>query len=151
MKVLVAQSCPTLCNPMDCSLPGSSAWNCHGILQARILELVVISFSRASSWPRVEPESPALQANSLPSEPPRKPNRRIRTWLNSYKVNQNTLWDIKLNLYTACEITVLSPYLLCTLHFLMKWNNDKCRTYRHFSNSGRTVPNCIRRRVTSNG
>jgi len=35
LKVLVAQSCPTLCNPMDCSLPGSSV---HGILQARILE-----------------------------------------------------------------------------------------------------------------
>ena len=35
VKVLVAQSCLTLCNPMDCSLPGSSV---HGILQARILE-----------------------------------------------------------------------------------------------------------------
>ena len=45
----VAQSCPTLCDPMDCSLPGSSV---HGILQARILEWVAISFSRGSSWPR---------------------------------------------------------------------------------------------------
>ena len=43
---LVAQSCPTLCDPMDCSLPGSSV---HGILQARILEWVAISFSRVSS------------------------------------------------------------------------------------------------------
>ena len=43
---LVAQSCPTLCDPLDCSLPGSSV---HGILQARILEWVTISFSRASS------------------------------------------------------------------------------------------------------
>ena len=40
------QLCPTLCNPMDCSPPGSSV---HGILQARILEWVAISFSRASS------------------------------------------------------------------------------------------------------
>ena len=47
--VLVAQSCLTLCNPMDCSLPGSSV---HGIFQARILEWVVISFSRGSSRPR---------------------------------------------------------------------------------------------------
>ena len=46
VKVLVAQSCPTLCNPMDCSLPSSSA---HGILQAKILEWVSISFSRGSS------------------------------------------------------------------------------------------------------
>ena len=45
----VAQSCPTLCNPMDCSPPGSSA---HGILQARILEWLAISFSRGSSLPR---------------------------------------------------------------------------------------------------
>ena len=43
VKVLVTQSCLTLCDPMDYSLPGSSA---HGILQARILEWVAISFSR---------------------------------------------------------------------------------------------------------
>ena len=42
----VAQSCPTLCDPMDCSLWGSSI---HGIFQARILEWVAISFSRSSS------------------------------------------------------------------------------------------------------
>ena len=42
----VAQSCPTLCDPVDCNLPGSSV---HGILQARILEWVAISFSRGSS------------------------------------------------------------------------------------------------------
>ena len=45
----VAQSYPTLCDPMDCSLPGSSL---HGILQARVLEWVAISFSRVSSQPR---------------------------------------------------------------------------------------------------
>ena len=47
--VLAAQSCLTLYDPMDCSLPGSSV---HGILQARILEWVVIPFSRGSSQPR---------------------------------------------------------------------------------------------------
>ena len=47
--VLVTKLCPTLCDPMDCSLPGSSV---HGIFQARVLEWVAISFSRASSWPR---------------------------------------------------------------------------------------------------
>ena len=45
----VAQLCPTLCDPMDYSPPGSSV---HGILQARILEWVAISFSRGSSQPR---------------------------------------------------------------------------------------------------
>ena len=46
---LVAQSCPTLCDPVYCSPPGSSV---HGILQARILEWVAISFSRGSSQTR---------------------------------------------------------------------------------------------------
>ena len=48
-KSEVAQSCPTLCNPQDCSPSGSSV---HGILQARILEWVAILFSMGSSWPR---------------------------------------------------------------------------------------------------
>ena len=46
---LVTKSCLTLCDPMDCSLPGSSI---HGISQAKIPEWVAISFSRGSSWPR---------------------------------------------------------------------------------------------------
>ena len=45
----VAQSCPTICDPMDCNLLGFSV---HGILQARILEWIAISFSRGSSRPR---------------------------------------------------------------------------------------------------
>ena len=45
----VAQSCPTLFNPMDCSPPGSSV---HGIFQARLLEWIAISFSRRSSQSR---------------------------------------------------------------------------------------------------
>ena len=49
VEVLIAQSCPTLCNPMDCSTPGSSF---HGVLQARILEWVAIPFSRGSSQSR---------------------------------------------------------------------------------------------------
>ena len=43
----VTQSCPTLRDPMDCSLPGSSA---HGIFQTRVLEWVAISFSNAWNW-----------------------------------------------------------------------------------------------------
>ena len=63
------QSCPTLCDAMDYGPPGSSA---HGILQARILEWVAISLSRGSSQPRDWTTSPALQADSLPSETPGK-------------------------------------------------------------------------------
>ena len=68
-KVLVAHSCPALCNPMDCSPPGSSV---HGMLQARILEWVAISYSRGSYQPRDWAWFSCMQADSLPSEPPQK-------------------------------------------------------------------------------
>ena len=64
-EVKVAQSCPTLCDPMDYIL--------HGILQARILEWVAVTFSRGSSNPGIEPRSPSLQADSLPAESQGKP------------------------------------------------------------------------------
>ena len=48
-KSEVTQWCPTLCDPMDCSLPGYSI---HGTFQARVLEWIAISFSRGFSWPR---------------------------------------------------------------------------------------------------
>ena len=62
------KSCLTLCNSMDCSLPGSSV---HVILQVRILEWVAISFSSGSPDPGIN--LLALQADSLPSELPGKP------------------------------------------------------------------------------
>ena len=62
----VAQSSPTLCDPID--------YTVHGILQAKTLECVAFPFSRGSSQPRSsEPQSLALQADSLPAEPPGKP------------------------------------------------------------------------------
>ena len=60
-EVKAAQSCPSLCNPMD--------YRVHGILQARILEWVAVPFSTGSSQPTMEPRSPALQADSLPAKP----------------------------------------------------------------------------------
>ena len=66
--VLIAQSCPTLCNPMDYSLRGSSV---HGILQARVWSSLLSPGNLPDLG--IEPGSPALQADSLPSEPPGKP------------------------------------------------------------------------------
>ena len=80
MKVLVAQLHLTLCDPMNWSPPGYSL---HRLVQARILEWVAIPFSRvwatreaprilecvASPNPGIEPRSPALRADSSPSEP----------------------------------------------------------------------------------
>ena len=54
---LKTQSCPTLCDPMDCSPPGFSV---HGILQARILEWVAMSSSRGSSWSRDQTQASCI-------------------------------------------------------------------------------------------
>ena len=67
---VLSQSHSTLCNPKDRSPPGSSI---HGILQARILEWVAVSPPGDLPDPGMEPRSPALQADSLPPEPPGKP------------------------------------------------------------------------------
>ena len=64
--MLLTQSFPILCDPMDSSPPGFST---HGFLQARILEWVAIPFSRDLSDPGIELRSPALRVDSLPSEP----------------------------------------------------------------------------------
>ena len=69
VKVLVAQSCPTLSDPMDGSPPGSSV---QGILQARILEWVAFPSLGDLLKPGIEHGSATLQADSLPTEPPGK-------------------------------------------------------------------------------
>ena len=86
----LAQSCPTLSDPMDCSPPGSSVHGdspgkntgagCHALLQG--------------PNPRIEPRSPALQADSLPSEPPGKP---MDTGVGSLSLLQGIFLTQKLN------------------------------------------------------
>ena len=68
--VLVPKSCLTLCDPMDCCLPGSYV---QGIIQARILECVAISFSRGSSRPRVWTLVSCIAGRFFSTEPPGKP------------------------------------------------------------------------------
>ena len=60
--LLVSQSCPTLCDPMDCSLPGSSV---RGDSPGKNTEVDAMLSSRGSFNPGIEPRSPALQADSL--------------------------------------------------------------------------------------
>ena len=69
----VAQSCPTLCDPVDCSPPDSSI---HGILQARVLEWVAISFSRGSFRPRDRTEFSHTAS------------RRFNLWSPSYQLKR---------------------------------------------------------------
>uniref|UniRef100_A0A8C6FPU7 Translationally-controlled tumor protein n=1 Tax=Moschus moschiferus TaxID=68415 RepID=A0A8C6FPU7_MOSMO len=75
----IAQSCPTLCDPVICSLLGFSV---HGILQARILGLPFPSPGDLPD-PGIEPGSPALEADALTSEPPGKPH--IKDYMKSIK------------------------------------------------------------------
>ena len=73
--VWVTQSCPTLCDPKDCSPPGSSV---RGILQAAHWSGLPCLPPGDRPNPEMEPGSPTLQAESLPSEPPGKPHPKSR-------------------------------------------------------------------------
>ena len=82
-EVKVAQLCPTLCDPMDSTV--------HGILQVRILEWVVFPFP--GDLPNPGTESPALQADSLPSEPQGNPKFNIQK-MKIMSSTPITLWQI---------------------------------------------------------
>jgi len=73
---------------VDYGLPGSSV---HGILQARILAWVAIFFSRGGPDPGVEPGSPALHADALPSESPDFKEHIIQSFKNKKNKQTNTL------------------------------------------------------------
>ena len=110
MQLLVAQSCLTLFDPMDCSPSGSSI---HGILQARILEWVAMPFSRGSSHPGIEPRSPILQADSLPSEPPGETQGPHKWDLMPGKQEGE---EIKIGVVLPCAQCILVLYCWLCLH-----------------------------------
>ena len=94
----VAQSCPTLCDPIDCSVPGSSV---HGIFQAIVLEWIAISFSRGSSQPRAG------------TRVPRFVDRRFTVWATR---------EVKVN--ATPQHLFSSTFLAKT--GLPWWNNRNC-------------------------
>ena len=126
MLCLVTQLCPTLCEPIDCGPPALLSM---GILQARKLEWVAISFSRGTSQPRDRTQSPTLQADSLPSEPPEKPKN---TGVGSLSLLQGNLPDpgIKLgspafqvdSLPAELPLPVVEPGLLNQSDSLSNWS-----------------------------
>ena len=93
----VAQSCPTLCDPVDCSPPGSSA---HGILQARVLEWVAISFSRGSSRPRDQTQVSHIAG------------RRFNLWATRDRV---TIFIVEMNEFTK-HLTANWWQSTCSVH-----------------------------------
>ena len=100
--LLLAQSCPILCNPSDCSLLGSSV---HGILQARILEWVAISFSRESSqprdWTRLSPIASRFFTIWAPREAPGYP-------------------QISSISYRSTDLRTMSTKVICSLSFMVE-------------------------------
>ena len=93
VKILVAQSCLTLCNSKDCSLPGwdslgkNTSEGSHSLLQGSLPN------------PGIKPRSPALQTDSLPSEPPGKPSLLICT------MGRYSLFNIFTSMYEDREST----------------------------------------------
>ena len=98
----VAQSCPTLCDPMDCSLPRSSV---HGIFQARVMEWVAISFSRGSSQPRDQTWVSCIVG------------RRFTIWATREDI---TLWLIS-NYYLAYHFLISS---LFSYYLYISWGKE---------------------------
>ena len=99
----VAQSCPTLCDPMDCIV--------HGIMQARILEWVAntgMGSHWGSSQPGIKPRSPTLQADSLRAEPQRKPKNTgvgslsLLQWIFPTQESNRGLLHCRWILYQLC-------------------------------------------------
>ena len=99
--MITAQWCPTLCNSMDYSPPGFSV---HGILQARILEWVVMPFSRGSSWPRDRTGVSSIAGRFFTGDKHRQCIRKLRHYLadkglysKSHGFSNNHVWLWKLD------------------------------------------------------
>ena len=110
----VSQSCPTLCDPMDCSPPGSSV---HGSLQARIPEWVAMPSSRGSSPPRDQTHGSCTAGRFFTAEPMGKPSFSSTEFF--FYFNKHILSFECFFFITSCSFfidVVSSPFLLRILN-----------------------------------
>ena len=105
---LCAQSCLTLCNPMDCSLPGSSI---HGIFQARILEWVAISFCRGSTRPKDRTHLSCVSCL----------DRQILYHYTTWEVHMNTISHLYCILHILYVHTMYILYIQ-VFHWIVNWS-----------------------------
>ena len=143
--VWVAQSCPTLCDPMDCSPPGFSV---RGIWKVKVAQSCPtlcnpMEFSRPEYWsrklfpspgnlpnPGTEPRSPTLQADSLPAEPQGKPNN---TGVGSLSLLQWIFPTQELNWGLLHYRWILYQLSYQGSHSALKeWNSDTCYNMEEF-------------------
>ena len=120
----VARLCPTHCDPMDCSPPGSSV---QGIFQARVLEWVVISFSRGSSQPRDRTRVSHIAGRRFTIWATREAERRVIS--NRWHLNDNILeacfsFMFTLSFNPTFASLLLSRWLSCK-EFSCKWRRNR--------------------------
>ena len=117
MSAKSLQSCPILCNPKDCNLPGFPV---HGILQARIPDWVAIPFSRDLPDPGIEPVSPGLAGGFFTTKPPENPSflhGGIQSVCHSLpQIFRPLMWMRKNNCKNICSGTVLCESGITTLY-----------------------------------
>ena len=138
MKVLVAQLCLTLWDPMDCSPPGSSV---HGILQARILDWLAISFSRGSSRPSDWTQVSCIAGDTLPLSHQGSPiyiHTHTHTHTHTHNYTQISTWGVLSFILTSWSIIYWSilPYILTCL-LLTQMMSEK---WKEFINSPLPIP-----------
>ena len=127
--------CPTLCNPMDCSLPGSSV---HGIFQSRVLEWIAISFSRGSSRPRNQTRVSCIAGRRFTIWATREAQRKKgeNTEPNTYGFR---LENALLNTHTSEEDPAI------TVHYEQKSRGyEQCRCRSSLTGRGRLALSVIR-------
>ena len=125
------QSCSILCDPVDHSLPGSSA---HGILQTRILERVAMTFSRGSSQSGIEPApliSPTFAGGwaSLVAQLVKNLPAMLETWVRSLG------WEEPLEKGKATHSSILAwrtPWTVCIVHGVAKSRTPLSGFHFHF-------------------
>ena len=107
---LVAQPCPSPCDPMDCSLPDSSV---HKILQARILEWVAIPFSRGSSPARDRTQVSCISGRFLTSWATREAKGKFRRYKNACRGKHTHFFRSQMKEYG--HLTLVNSFIHCIL------------------------------------
>ena len=128
--MLVAQSCPTLCNPMGCSPPGSSSM---GFPSQEYWRGLPFPSPGDLPDPGVEPGSPALQVDSLPSEPPGKPTAILKCQYICYP-------NLKKRKPRQEKIGNLSEVTPLTNGSASRWSQSLCSESPGYKLSGNTFP-----------